>query len=138
MLIPYVGLSAIHVSNDGYIEKGGNNAQEVSSASSTALIAGVGTRAQFKVTENSAIVANVGVGYDMIAESVEYEARTALNANSQTLHIEGAEPEALEYEVGLGYQFVTPGNTIIRANADYRARDGYEETTGSLKVYYPF
>jgi len=137
MIAPHVGLTGIYVENGGYTEKGGNNAQEVSSASSKALIANVGARAQYKITENSALVANADIGYDMIADSVDYEARTALGT-SGTQHIKGAKPEALEYDVGAGYQFVTPGNTVIRANADYRARDGYKETTGSLKVYFPF
>ncbi len=138
MIVPHVGLTGIYVENDAYTEKGGNNAQEVSSASSSAVIANIGARAQYKVTENSSLVVNADIGYDMVGNSVEYEARTALNPNTQTVHIEGAKPEPLEYDVGVGYQFVTPGNTIIRANADYRARDGYQETTGSLKVYYPF
>ena len=137
-LIPYVGVSGTYVNNDGYTETGGNNAQEVSSADSSALIIGLGTRATYKLSENSALLGNVGVGYDMIAERVDYEARTALNQNSDTLHIKGAKPEELEYEVGLGYQFVTPKNTVIRANIDYSARDGYDDTTGSLKVYFPF
>ena len=138
MIVPHVGLTGIYVENAAYTEKGGNNAQEVSSASSSAVIANVGARAQYKVTENSALIANADIGYDVVGNSVDYEARTALNPNSQTVHIKGAKPEPLEYDVGVGYQFVTPGNTIIRANADYRTRDGYQETTGSVKVYYPF
>jgi len=138
MLVPYVGLSGSFVTNEGYTETGGNNAQEVSGVKNSALIAELGTKARYKISENSALLGNVGIGYDMINEGVDYEARTALNTNSEKIHVKGSKPEALEYNVGVGYQFVTPKNTVIRANIDYNARDGYSETTGSIKAYFPF
>jgi len=138
-LYPYASLSGTYVYNDGYVESGeGTNAQEVSDADSKALIIGLGTRANYKLSDRATLTGNVGIGYDMIAERVDYEARTALNPNSDTVHIEGAKPEELEYEMGVGYQYVTPDNTVIKTSVDHTARDGYSDTSGSIKFYFPF
>ena len=137
LLIPYVAGEVAHVSNNGYTEKGAAGAvQTVDSVSSDAAILSVGTRAKYKVSENSSVVGTVGVGYDFLAKEQEYS--TTYVASGETAILNGAKPEKFEYDLGLAYQVETDGGTQVKMGVDYKGRNGYDSTVGSVRFYFPF
>ena len=122
LLQPLVNTTYRHFTNPAYNETGADALNlNVDKFTSSDLIVGLGTLAHYKLTDDSKIVGNVNVGYDLHDKNQTvtsaYEGATGVNFGT-----DGIDNGRWSYEVGIGYEMDINKTNNINVSYDYQGQ----------------
>jgi outer membrane autotransporter protein len=139
MVEPFIGLTYSKQDNDAYKESGAGVLNLKSdSFNSTELIAKIGTQAKYKINENSSILANLHLGYDLnndvttVTSSYQGDIGTTFDTN-------GIDNGQFNYQAGIGYQMKNVLGGEINFMYNYQAKGSdFSNNTFSSKYVLKF
>ena len=122
LLQPLVNTTYRHFTNPAYNETGANALNlNVDKFTSSDLIVGLGTLAHYKLTDDSKIVGNINVGYDLHDKNQTvtsaYEGATGVNFGT-----DGIDNGRWSYEAGIGYEMDINKTNNINVSYDYQGQ----------------
>jgi outer membrane autotransporter protein len=135
---PSVHLDYAMVSDDSYTESGAGVLDlKVNSHTTDELVLAADGKVDFSVSDTAKLTANLGVGYDALADR---DAVTAAFAGTPgaSFSARGVNPSSWLVRGGLGYVMSSSSAMQVTARYDIDARDGFTNQTVSLKVMKPF
>jgi hypothetical protein len=135
---PTVRLDYAAVQNDSYSEKGAGALDlNVNSHTTDELVLGVDGNVDYRVTERSKLSANLGLGYNALADR---DTLTAAFAGQPGASFEatGVKPSSTSWNGGLGYTMTNAKAMQVTARYDIDGYSGFTNQTVSLKVMMPF
>jgi outer membrane autotransporter protein len=136
--IPSVSLDFTNISTDGYTETGAGGLNlNVAENEQQSLVLGVDGKVEHKLSETFAVNANLGAGYDMLAD------RSSITSNyvggGAAFTTNGVDKDPLILSGGVG--FVLNQFQGVEVSADYDAEirtSDYTNQTASIKLRMPF
>ena len=122
LLQPLVNTTYRHFTNPAYSETGADALNlNVDKFTSTDLIVGLGTQAHYKINQESKIIGNVNVGYDLHDKNQTitsaYEGATGVNFDT-----DGIDNGRWSYEAGIGYEKDLNKTSNINISYDYQGQ----------------
>ncbi len=135
---PSVRADYTYIRNDAYTEKdAGVLNNSVKSNSANELIVGIDGKLSHQLTDQVALLANLGTGYDVINHhnSVTSSFAGAPNASFTT---PGIDRSPWLVRGGLGISSTIANGIEISARYDFEVRNSFDNQTASLKVKMPF
>ena len=122
LLQPLVNTTYRHFTNPAYNEIGADALNlNVDKFTSSDLIVGLGTLAHYKLTDDSKIVGNVNVGYDLHDKNQTitsaYEGASGVNFGT-----DGIDNGRWSYEAGIGYEMDINKTNNINVSYDYQGQ----------------
>jgi len=131
VLTPYVHAKYSYVDVDSYIETGAGALNlNVDSDSDDSLVIGGGVKGSYSVSGDLLLVANMGLGYDVLTDRSSLTAGYAGGGAKFTTS--GIEPDEWVYNAGAGVEYTHENGTEITARYDYMARDDYDDQSISV------
>lgn len=135
---PSVHLDYANVDNSDYTESGAGPLNlRVNSNNADELILAVDGKVDYSLNDSSKLTANLGMGYDALADQDSLTAAFAGTPNT-AFTVKGAEPSDWIARGGVGYVMTNAKSTQVSARYDVDLRDGYTNQTVSLKLMMPF
>ena len=122
---PLLGLEYGSAWVEGYKERGaGYYNLDVDRQQAESLIASLGGRVSYQLSERSRLLGLASVGYDALASSQRLTAET----EDTRFSVRSVQPGKTVSRVGLAYEWLTPGSVTLRAGYDYLGRSqGYQD-----------
>ncbi|PCJ30771.1 MAG: autotransporter domain-containing protein [Gammaproteobacteria bacterium] len=134
---PYINARYSYVDVDAYRESGAgalNLIVEDDSADSLVLSAGV--KSQYAASESLTILAELGAGYDVMADRSDLTA--AFSGGGARFTTQGITPDKWVYNAAIGAQYLLENGTKITARYDFNGREDYKNDTLSVDVRWLF
>jgi len=136
-LTPYVHADYMYVDIDGYNEKGAGALNlDVSSDSSDSLVLGLGVKAAHTASDSLLLMANAGIGYDVMTDRSSVTSSFAGGGAQFTT--DGIEPDEVVYNAGLGAKYSLTNGTEITAEYNITGRDDYTDQSVSANFRFLF
>lgn len=132
-LTPSVRLDYARLRANGYTEEGGFGSQIVDGQRAEELVLGVDGKLTHALNDKATLVANLGVGYDLINDRDSATA-SFVGAPDLVFTAKGGEAEAWLVRGGLGVVGRVSETVELTARYDLEGRDGYTNQTASLKL----
>ncbi|MBF0186420.1 MAG: autotransporter domain-containing protein [Magnetococcales bacterium] len=124
--------------SERYVEQGANSLNlKVEESTSDELILGVDGKYTHKLDQNLAIAANLGAGYDFLADQGTVVAAYAA-APQTTFQTQGMETPSWIGKAGLGLTYDNTDNMVVNVHYDAEGREDYLNHTASLKLRLAF
>jgi len=135
---PSLRLDYTSISNRGYTESGAGVLNlQVGSQRTEELIVAAESKLSYAVSTDATIVANLGVGYNLLAKSAQIT--SSFVGGGAAFTTEGLEPSPWTVRGGAGLILHRQGGTEVTARYDAEAnRTGFNNQTVSLKVRQSF
>lgn len=134
---PSLRADYFRIHSESYKESGAGALDlRVGSQTSEQLITMVEGQLQHRLTDRAALVASLGVGYDMLGEGNSIAASYV--GGGAAFQTPGMEPGRWIGRVGLGVDFQAAENTQITARYDVEARSGLAAQTASINLRWAF
>jgi len=134
---PYLRADYAYVDVDSYREGGAGALNlEVNGDTEDAFIIGVGTDLNHNVNDNLAVIANLGVGYDISADQSSLEA--SFVNDGPVFDTQGLEPDPLVLRAGVGAVFANIKDVEITGRYDIEARQDYKNQGVSVNLGWKF
>ena len=133
---PSVRADYTYLRNQGYTETGSVANLIVGSNKTDELIFAVDGKVSHAVMDNAKIVANLGLGYDVLSERNSLSA--AFVGGGAAFTTQGIDPSPWLARGGLGFVMTTGKAVEVSARYDFEVRSSYDNQTGSIKVRVPF
>jgi autotransporter family porin len=135
VMTPYVHADYSYVNVEDYNESGAGALNlNVGDDSADSLIIGAGVKANHSVSDSLLLMANAGIGYDVMTD------RSSLTSSfvggGANFTTEGIEPDELVYNAGVGTKYSLENGTEITASYNIDARQDY--TDQSLSANFRF
>lgn len=122
LLQPLVNTTYRHFTNPAYNETGADALNlNVDKFTSSDLIVGLGTLAHYKLTDDSKIVGNVNVGYDLHDKNQTVTSAYA-GATGVKFGTDGIDNGRWSYEAGIGYEMDINKTNNINVSYDYQGQ----------------
>jgi hypothetical protein len=133
VLTPFVHADYSHVDIAGYQETGAGALNlNVDNQIANSLVIGAGVKAKHNVSNNLVLMANTGIGYDVLTERSRLTSSFAGGGASFTT--EGIKQNDLVYRAGLQAAYNFKENTDITVSYDINGRQDYTDQAISAKV----
>lgn len=110
---------------------------DVASRSTDALVLGLDGKLTRSLNDNTMLIGNLGVGYDVINDRASITAAFA-GAPGASFVTYGIDPSPWIGRAGLGLVHVLKSSTEITARYDVEARQGFTNQTASIKARWAF
>lgn len=124
VMTPYIHADYGYVDVEDYSESGAGALNlNVAGDSSDSLIIGAGVKGNHSVSVSLLLMANAGVGYDVMADRSSLTSSFAGGGAQFTT--EGIEPDEWVYNAGVGAKYSLDNGTEITASYNIDARQGY-------------
>ncbi len=134
---PYVNASYSYVDVDGYRESGAGALNlDVDGDDADSLVLSVGAKGEYLASSNLSLLAELGVGYDVMAERSRLT--SAYSGGGAQFTTEGMKPDEFVYNAALGAQYKLDNGTSISARYDFNGREDYTDETVSVNVRWLF
>ncbi|MBV2263530.1 MAG: autotransporter domain-containing protein [Thauera sp.] len=132
-LTPSVRLDYARLRANGYTEEGGTSSQIVDGQRAEELVLGLDGKLSHALNDKATLVANLGVGYDLINDR---DSATAafVGAPDLIFTAKGGDIDAWLVRGGLGVVGRVSETVELTARYDIEGRDGYTNQTASLKL----
>ena len=125
-MTPYVHADYSYVNVDGYTESGaGALSLNVNNDSSDSLIIGTGVKANHAASDSLLLMANAGIGYDVMTDRSNLTSSFAGGGAQFTT--DGIEPDEWVYNAGVGAKYSLANGTEIKAAYTIDARQDYTD-----------
>jgi autotransporter family porin len=126
VMTPYVHADYSYVNVDGYTESGaGALSLNVDDDSADSLIIGTGVKANHTVSDSLSLLANAGIGYDVMTDRSSLTSGFAGGGAQFTT--DGIEPDEWVYNAGVGAKYSLANGTEITAAYTVDARQDYTD-----------
>jgi uncharacterized protein with beta-barrel porin domain len=130
VMTPYVHADYSYVSVESYNETGaGALSLNVNDDSADSLIIGTGVKANHTVSDSLLLMANAGIGYDLMTDRSSLTSGFAGGGAQFTT--DGIEPDEWVYNAGLGAKYSLENGTEITASYDVNARQDFTDQSVS-------
>ncbi len=130
VMTPYVHADYGHVNVESYSETGAGALNlNVGNDSSDSLIIGTGVKANYTLSDNLLLMADAGVGYDVMTERSNLTSSFAGGGANFTT--EGIKPAEFVYNAGFGAKYSLVNGTEITASYNIVGREGYTDQSAS-------
>jgi len=131
VLTPYVHADYGYVNVEDYSEAGAGALNlNVGDDSADSLIIGAGVKANHSVSDSLLLMANAGVGYDVMTDHSSLTSSFAGGGAQFTT--EGIEPDEWVYNAGVGAKYNLDNGTEITADYNIDARQDYTDQSVSV------
>jgi outer membrane autotransporter protein len=139
LLQPLVETTYRHFTNPAYKENGAGALNlNVDKFTSSDLIVGLGTLAHYKLTDDSKIVGNVNIGYDLHGKN-QTVTSSFEGASGLKFDTEGIDNGKWNYAAGIGYEKELDKTNSINVAYDYQGQGSdFSNNTVSAKYVYKF
>lgn len=134
--IPSLRADYTYLDSESYKERGSIASLRVGSNNLDELILSADGKISHAVADNTKLVANLGVGYDVLNERDSIS--SAFVAGGASFSTKGIDPSPWLVRGGLGLVMTTDAKLEISARYDIEVRDNFDNQTGSLKLRVPF
>ena len=126
VMTPYVHADYSYVNVDGYRESGaGALSLNVNDDSADSLIIGTGVKANHAASDSLSLLANAGIGYDVMTDRSSLTSSFAGGGTQFTT--DGIEPDEWVYNAGVGAKYSLANGTEIKAAYTIDARQDYTD-----------
>ncbi|MDO8413274.1 MAG: autotransporter domain-containing protein [Gallionellaceae bacterium] len=129
-LTPALGLEYARVKVNGYTESGSPLALNNGKLTQTALIISAGSKAGYKLNDQSKLTGHLNVGYDTKAK--QSSITSTFVGGGSTFVTQGIKPSATLIRAGVGYEAEQANSRAFQANYDIEGRSGYTNHMVSL------
>jgi len=130
VITPYVHADYSYVNVEDYSETGADALNlNVANDSADSLIIGAGVKGNHAVSDSLLLMANAGVGYDVMTDRSSLTSSFAGGGANFTT--EGIEPDELVYNAGIGAKYSLENGTEITASYNIDARQDYTDQSVS-------
>lgn len=137
VLTPYVHADYTYVDVESYDENGAGALNlNVNSDSDDSLVIGAGIKANQSVSENLLLLANAGIGYDLMTDRTNLTSSFAGGGANFTT--EGMKPDEWVYNAGVGMKYNLENGTEITTSYDVSSRQDYTDQSISANVRFMF
>lgn len=137
VLTPYVHADYTYVDVESYDENGAGALNlNVNSDSDDSLVIGAGIKANQSVSENLLLLANAGIGYDLMTDRTNLTSSFAGGGANFTT--EGMKPDEWVYNAGVGMKYNLENGTEITTSYDVSSRQDYTYQSISANVRFMF
>lgn len=134
---PYLRADYAYVDVDSSRESGAGALNlEANGDTEDAFIIGVGTDLNHHINDNLAVIANLGVGYDISADQSSLEA--SFVNDGPVFDTRGLEPDPLVLRAGVGAVFANLKDVEITGRYDIEARQDYKNQGVSVNLGWRF
>ncbi|WP_162224956.1 autotransporter domain-containing protein [Neptunomonas antarctica] len=131
VMTPYVHADYGYTNVDGYTESGaGALSLNVANDSADSLIIGTGVKANHTVSDSLLLMANAGIGYDVMTDRTSLTSSFAGGGAQFTT--EGIEPDEWVYNAGLGAKYILDNGAEITASYNIDARQDFTDQSVSV------
>ena len=139
LLQPMVSSTYRHFSNPSYSETGAGALNlDVQKFTTTELLVGLGTMAHYKLNDNSKIIANVNVDYDLHDRTTTVTS-SYQGASGVTFDTDGIDNGRWSYDVGVAYENQIDDLSNINFSYNYQGKGSdYSNNVISAKYTYKF
>jgi outer membrane autotransporter protein len=130
LLTPYVRANYGYVNVENYSESGAAALNlNVNNESSDSFVLSTGIKVALRVSESLNLLANAGVGYDLMTDSTSLT--SSFSGGGAQFTTKGIEPDQWVYNAGLGAKYSLENGTQITANYNLDARHDYTDQSVS-------
>lgn len=137
LLSPYAYVDYSRVDVNSYNEKGAGLLNlKVESDNAQSLILGLGGRVNHAVSNQLSLLANLGVGYDALAERSDLT--SSFEGGGAKFTTEGIEQSAVVYKASVGAQYALDNGMEITASYKLNGREGYSDQMLSAQLNMSF
>ncbi|PHS26230.1 MAG: hypothetical protein COA83_04150 [Methylophaga sp.] len=137
VVTPYAHADYSYVSVEDYNESGAGALNlNVDDDSNDSLIIGVGAKANHSMSDSLLLMANVGVGYDVMTDRSSLTSSFA--GGGAQFSTEGIEPDEFVYNAGLGAKYSLENGTEITASYNVTGRQDYTDQSLSANFRFMF
>ena len=137
IVTPYVKAEYARATVDGYQESGAGALNlTVEDDSADSLVLGVGAKLNYATSDTVLLMANAGVGYDVLTERSNLTASFAGGGAQFTT--QGVEPEELVYDLDLGAKFTLKNDSELTIRYGLTGREDYTEQSASVNLRFLF
>lgn len=139
LLQPMISTTYRHFTNPSYSESGAGSLNlDVEKFTTTEFLLGLGTMAHYKLNDNSKLVGNINVDYDLHDRTTTVTS-SYQGASGVTFDTDGIDNGRVSYDVGVGYenQINDLSNVTISYNYQGKGSD-YSNNVISAKYTYKF
>jgi len=137
VVTPYVHVDYSYVDVESYNETGAGALNlNVASDSADSLVVGAGIKADQTVSEKVLLMANAGIGYDLMTDRSSLTSSFAGGGANFTT--EGIKPDEFVYNAGLGAKYSLENGTEITASYDFSGRQDYTDQSISANARFMF
>lgn len=136
---PSVRADYTYIKADSYRESGADALNlNVDSSTSEALVLGVDGKVTHAVTDKATVIANLGVGYDVLNERASLTSTFAGDTSATKFVTQGVDPSPWLMRGGFGIVGKITETTEITARYDFEVRDEFTNQTASVKLRWSF
>ena len=136
-LTPYMHADYSYVDVESYNESGAGALNlAVKSDSADSLIIGLGMKIDHIATENITLMADAGLGYDVMTDRSSLTSSFAGGGAQFTT--QGITPDEFVYHMGLGAQYQLDNGTQIAAHYDIEGREDYTDESVNVTMRWLF
>jgi uncharacterized protein with beta-barrel porin domain len=136
-LLPSVNVAYTSIETDGYTEKGAGSLNlDVSDDTTDEFVLTVAGDYSNALSETMTLIANIGVGYDFMAE--ESSINSSLAGGGGVFTTDGIDPSPWIFTGGLGLEMFTGDSIEVVARYDFEGREDYVNHAVSVKFQMPF
>lgn len=133
---PSVRADYTYLDSESYRERGSIASLRVGSNNLDELILSADGKFSHAVADNTKLVANLGVGYDVLNDRDSIS--SAFVGGGASFTTKGIDPSPWLVRGGLGLVMTTDAKLEISARYDIEVRDNFDNQTGSVKLRVPF
>lgn len=128
-----------HFSNPSYSESGAGVLNlDVENFSTSQLLIGLGTLVHYKLNDNSKIITNANLAYDLHDKATTVTS-SYQGASGVTFDTDGIDNGRISYELGIGYERNIDDLSNINISYNYQGRGSdYSNNVISIKYAYKF
>jgi len=137
VVTPYIHADYSYVNVEDYSESGAGTLNlNVDDDSSDSLIIGAGVKGNYNVSDSLLLLANAGVGYDVMTDRSSLTSSFAGGGAQFTT--EGIKPDEVTYNAGVGAKYSLENGTEITASYNVDARQDYTDQSLSANFRFMF
>jgi len=137
VVTPYIHADYSYVNVEDYSESGAGALNlNVDDDSSDSLIIGAGVKGNYNVSDSLLLLANAGVGYDVMTDRSSLTSSFAGGGAQFTT--EGIKPDEVTYNAGVGAKYSLENGTEITASYNVDARQDYTDQSLSANFRFMF
>ena len=137
-LVPSARIDYTYIDEDSYKETGaGKSNLEVDSIDADELIVGVDGKVLYNLDESKVLTANVGIGYDLLADDESINSAFA-GTPGTAFKTTGIDPSPLLINAGVGVEFGARDGLQVNVRYDIEGREDFTDQSVSLRIKMPF
>ncbi|MDD9302467.1 MAG: autotransporter outer membrane beta-barrel domain-containing protein [Desulfobacter sp.] len=132
-----LGLDYIYICVDDYTETGAGALNlKVQGVNADTLVASIGGRLEYSITQNQRLTGQISLGYDLLADGSSLV--STYTGGGPSFVVTGNSPDEKVYQGGLGYELTCFRGMELLARYRVESRKHFFNQTGSINFRFPF